>query len=122
MKTMKFLSVLVCLFLSATAFSNNNSGVRLLTNIENTPTGKTKIVTSFDEDTSTPFQKNNYEYDLNGNVLEKSTYKWFTNEGWQGVQKTEYTYDSDNKLTSMKVTKWDDRRNDWSKKSQTVNY
>lgn len=121
MKTIKLLSLFACLFISVNILASEPDA-RILTNVENTENGSTKVVTSFDEHTSAPLQKISYQYDNNGNILEKVIYKWNDKSGWIGNQKLEYTYNSNNEPITVAFTKWDKKAGSWSEKSEVMTY
>lgn len=121
MKTIKLISLLAAMFISANIMASNPN-VKVLSNIENTSMGYTKVLTSYDEITSTPLQKVSYQYDNSDNILEKVVYKWSGKQGWVGSQKINYQYNAQNEPVSIVYTKWDNKAKSWSNKSEQMNY
>lgn len=123
MKTTRFISVLVCLFISFNVMAIKNSpNVKILSNIEKTDAGHTKVLTSYNETTSTPISQTSYKYDNQGNILEKTIYRWNGNGSWTGSQKLEYKYNDNSEPTIVILTKWDNKTQTWSEKSEQMNY
>lgn len=123
MKAKFYLLLLVGLFF-AVHTSAKKPETTTLSNVEVTANGTIKELTTFATDTSEPIQRSVYKYDLSGNIQEKVTYEWDGFNGWVGLQKMEYAYDNVNsdKPASLTFTKWDSKRNDWSKDSKVVSY
>lgn len=123
MKKIKLTIILASMFFTTIAMANNPL-VSSYSNIENTATGSKKEMISFRTDTNEPTKKAIYEYDLEGNIQEKTVYKWQgKNKGWVADQKLTYSYkNSNDKPESLTRTTWDPKANDWSNKSEVMNY
>ena len=113
MKAKNLLSLLAVLFLSACIYANGGRSTVVYSNIDNCATGCVKEFMTCDKDTNKPLSKNVYKYDPNGRMLEKTTYRWSDKNGWEGVQKLEYSYGQDNQPQTPCLKKWDKKNSNW---------
>ncbi|MDR3058998.1 MAG: DUF3836 domain-containing protein, partial [Prevotella sp.] len=95
MNSRKLFSLFAILFLSLSIYANDPETV-MFSNVETTETGCVKEFLFCDKDTNAPLTKTIYRYNAAGHMQEKATYEWKGDKGWTGVQKYEYTYNSDN--------------------------
>lgn len=116
MKAKVFTIILAALFSVAT-ISAKEPETKILQNIETSEFGTIKEMIIMN-DIQMPSKKMVYHYGNDGLLLEKDEYKWISDKGWTGVQKYEYEYNKDNKLTYLTYTKWDDKLSAWSEYSK----
>jgi len=123
MKTCKCILILVSLFISINIMATNeNFNLKILSNVEETETGHTKTLTTYDEKISKPVEKTEYQYNAEGNLLRKTVYHWNDRNEWKCSQKRDYQYDDQNRPTTTVLTRWDDNKADWSSKQEKTNY
>ena len=115
MNSRKLFSLFAILLLSLSIYANDPETV-MFSNVETTETGCVKEFLFCDKDTNAPLTKTIYRYNAAGHMQEKATYEWKGDKGWTGIQKYEYTYNSDNQPVAPIVYKWNNKANDWSKK------
>lgn len=117
MKAKNLFLLFVVLFLSSSIYANTPETVTF-SNVEKTENGCVKEFIFCDKSTNNPLTKTVYRYDAEDRMQEKATYEWNDSKGWIGVQKYDYIYDNDNNLPTPKLTKWDNKTNDWAKKQK----
>ncbi|MDR2947662.1 MAG: DUF3836 domain-containing protein [Prevotella sp.] len=115
MNSRKLFSLFAILFLSLSIYANDPETV-MFSNVETTETGCVKEFLFCDKDTNAPLTKTIYRYNAAGHMQEKATYEWKGDKGWTGIQKYEYTYNSDNQPATPIIYKWNNKTNDWSEK------
>lgn len=95
----------------------NARNVKTYSNEEQTALGVNKEYISVDKKSLKPENKENYVYDADGRILEKTVSKWVDGAGWVNVGKTEYNYGEGGQVSYAAYTKWDNNTEDWSTKS-----
>jgi hypothetical protein len=62
-----------------------------------------------------------YDYASDNSKKNVVTYKWSEMHGWRAIHKYDYTFNS-GQLTHIVYTKWDRKKENWSKKSKIITY
>lgn len=121
MKTFILTTILASL-LSITNLSAGKPHRVVYKNVKTTETGYIKEYITYIEETSQIIDKIAYECDMNGNVHRRTFYKWDNRDGWKTIQKYEYAYNDERKVTCITHTKWDKKAKDWSAKEEKLNH
>ena len=117
MKATFLTSVFAALVLTTNVNAKN---VKVYSNNESNENGTLKEFVTLDNETSKPLTKDFYEYDVNGNIQEKTTSEWKDEKGWVNSRKYEYKYGKAGKVASVTYTKWDEKVNNWSDSSDVL--
>lgn len=91
--------------------------VKTYSNVETNETGTKKEYVSLDGKTSNPLTKELYDYSIDGKLDMKKISKWDENKGWINNAKYEYQYNEVGKISYVIYTKWNEKTNAWSDKS-----
>ena len=120
MKARILTSILAVVFSVAILNAANPNSVKY-TNEETTAAGTVKEYTFCEKETLKPLNRAVYQYNANGELLEKVYYKWDNNTGWVSVQKYNYEY-QDNKVASLIYSEWDSSLGTWSENPEYITY
>lgn len=92
--------------------------VKTYSNVETNETGTKKEYVSIDVETSNPLTKELYNYSADGKLEVKKISNWNENKGWVNSAKYEYQYNEVGKVSNVTYTKWNEKTNSWSDKSE----
>lgn len=115
MKTTILTSVFAVLVSVANLSARN---VTTYSNVEVTSSGTNKEYVSIDNETSKPVTKELYDYGIDGKLEVKKISKWDDSKGWVNSSKYEYQYNEVGKVSNVIYTKWNEKTNSWSDKSE----
>jgi len=108
MKTSIITSVLA-IFVSVMSLSAGNP-MKVYENVEMTDAGTKKEYVVYNEKISCAESKTVYIYNDNGNLDNKTSYKWDKTKGWAVVNEYNYKYNADGRITYLTFTKWDNNK------------
>lgn len=114
MKATLLISVFAALVFSTTVSAKN---VKTYINMESNESGIKKEYVSVDAETHKPLTKKYYNYDSEGNIIEKTVSKWNDVSGWVNYGKYEYKYLENGKVANIIYTEWNGKKNTWADKS-----
>ncbi|WP_029903339.1 DUF3836 domain-containing protein [Prevotella sp. 10(H)] len=112
------LTSVFAVLVSVTNLSAKN--VITYSNVESNESGTKKEYVTLDKETAKPLSKEFYHYDEKGNVLEKTTSTWNNEKGWVNSSNYTYIYGENDMLSYVAYTKWDNKAEDWSNKSDIL--
>lgn len=115
MKTTILTSVFAVLVSVANLSARN---VTTYSNVEVNRAGTNKEYVSIDNETSKPVTKELYDYGIDGKLEVKKISKWDDSKGWVNSSKYEYQYNEVGKVSNVTYTKWNEKTNSWSDKSE----
>lgn len=108
------LTSIFALFLSSINISASTQKLKY-SNIQTTENGTIKEYVTYDNLQSKAVDKTVYIFDKDENLLDRTVYKWDDNAGWVKMQKHNYSYDNEGKITYFTFSKWDNKQNIESK-------
>jgi len=109
MKTLIITSVLAA-FVSVASLSAGTPKTKVYENIETTDAGCKKEYVTYNEAISRAENKTVYYYNSNGNLDNKTFYRWDNEAGWVLVQEYNYRYNNEGKVAYLTFTKWDNNK------------
>ena len=116
MKSVFLTSILAILSLTSVVASNPKK--KIFSNIENHNYGCTKEYVIADKNLK-PDERAVFECDTKGKLLTRVFYKWDTKAGlWITIHKHDYNYNENGRVANVAYTRWDNKQQTWSSKSQ----
>ncbi|MFV0538009.1 MAG: DUF3836 domain-containing protein [Dysgonomonas sp.] len=116
MKSIILTSILAVLSLTNVAAGNPKK--KVFSNIENHNNGCTKEYVIADKNLK-PDEKAVFECGTDGKLLTRFFYKWDAKAGlWIAVHKHDYNYNESGRVVNVVYTRWDNKLQSWSSKSQ----
>lgn len=116
MKSIFLTSVLAVLSLTSVVAGNPKK--KIFSNIENHNKGCIKEYVIADKNLK-PEERAVFECDTNGKLLTRVLYKWDAEAGlWTTIHKHDYSYNESGQVANVVYTRWDNKQQRWSSKSQ----
>ena len=94
-------------------------------NIDKNEAEKTVTTEIFDGESDAnlrPLGKHTVRYSDDGNLIEKTNYKWDSEKGWIAQSKYDYYYDIAGNMSALEYVKWNEKENGWGKDSYLTMY
>jgi hypothetical protein len=89
-----------------------------ITTVKNYPQKKEYI--KYNKNNRQYMSKTIYQYEQNGNVIDRVTYKWNKHYGWIATTSHKYKYNNNNQIQNIYYTKWDFSKEQWANKSENI--
>lgn len=119
MKAILLTSIITILLSIGNIYAGNPKGI-VYSNDVVSDRGLIRESVLLNEKTSQPLERVIYRYNNEGVMESRVVYKWKPDFGWIAFQKYEYECNREGKVINLTFTRWEDKLNTWSNRSEQL--